>query len=197
MKKVFSFILFFCLSLSCSLFVQDKDTVSNSGYTCFTIYGEDHFIGISLPDYWTVDMDFAHEHNFNGFFYIKDQSINPEAFIILGLYEKRDDPTFDDFINYMVTSLRDYQPDYSVEKIATEKYSSRMNNWNLSLYELKKKSGHGVYENIAYMECENKYYLEMYISFSDDTVSTKEKYLKDFIKSIHEIEYLNAKVEEK
>ena len=169
-----------------------ENNLNNIEKLSFQIYGSDYLISIPLPNYWNVDMDVAQQNNFNGFFYIKKEGINNSpAYIFINLYEKQKDKTFSDFINYMVTSLKDYQLDYSVVKVGKEQIKRQMNNWNVEIYDVKIKSGHGHYQKIVYMECEHKYYVEIYIDCYRDDYLDNDKFINDFIECYHEIDYLN------
>ena len=163
----------------------------------FSIYGSDHLVSIPLPDYWTVDMNAAHRNNLNGFFYIAEKGINESpAYIFVSLYQKKPNGTFEDFIQYMTTSFANYQPKYSIEKTGSEKISRPLNNWNVEIYDVKIKSGHGHYQKIAYMDCGNKYYIEIYVDCYQDDYEDNYIYIQDFIECFHEIDFLNIQLEE-
>ena len=163
----------------------------------FSIYGDDHMVSISLPCYWMVDMHVAHQYDSNGFFYIKERGIDDSpVYIFVKLYGKVEGKDFNDFVNYMVDDLRNYQTEYNVFRIGSETYSTKMNKWNVEIYDVKIKSGNGHYQKIAYMVCENKYYIEIYIDCYEDTNEENLKYIEDFIECIHEIEYLNITLKE-
>ena len=195
--KIFAVTLMMCLAAG-SAFAKPKkqkkaDAGSERERLSFSVYGRDHMVSIPLPDYWTVDMNVAHQNNFNGFFYIAEKGINESpAYIFLNLYPKREDATFSDFVEYQTTSLAEFQKKYSVEKTGSETVQRTMNNWNIEVYDVKIKEGHGHYQKIAYMECENKYYVEIYIDCFDDTFADNDKYVNDFVECYRSIDYLNV-----
>ena len=71
-----------------------------------------------------------------------------------------------------------------------------MNNWNVEIYDVKIKSGHGHYQKIAYMDCGNKYYIEIYVDCYQDDYEDNYIYIQDFIECFHEIDFLNIQLEE-
>lgn len=192
MKQILRVVLFIALLLIQAVFAQETVKVEK---LAFQIYGQDHLISLPLPDYWTVDMNVAHKNNFNGFFYIKDKGVNGSpAYIFVNLYGKEAGKSFDQFVTDMVESLRNYQPKYNVEKVLSQKFSTQMNAWNAEIYDVRIKTGTGHYQKIAYMKCENKYYLEIYIDCYEDTNKDNDKYIRDFLECIHDIEYLNIQL---
>ena len=198
-KKIISF-MFFIVLLVNSVFAKSKqeEKTEDSDKLSFSIYGSDHMVSIPLPNYWTVDMDAAHQNNLNGFFYIAEKGINDSpAYIFVNLYSKNPNNSFSDFVQYMTSSLAEYQPNYSVKKVGSEKFETQMNNWNVEIYDVNKKSGHGHYQKIVYMECENKYYIEIYIDCYQDDYKDNDKYIQDFVECFHEINYLNVQFKEK
>lgn len=197
-KKIIILSIFIAI-LGNFVFAKSKksEKTEDSEKLAFSIYGSDHMVSIPLPDYWTVDMDVAHQNNLNGFFYIAEKGINESpAYIFVSLYEKNPNKSFSDFIQYMTTSFAEYQPKYTIKKIDSENFKTSMNNWNVEIYDVRIKSGHGHYQKIAYMECENKYYIEIYIDCYQDDYKDNDKYIQDFIECFHEIDYLNIQLQE-
>ena len=199
-KKIKCFVFFTCLILlGASVFAKSKkeETKKEDDKLAFSIYGNDHMISIPLPNYWTVDMDAAHQNNLNGFFYIADKGINDSpVYIFVRLYEKNPDYSFSDFVEYLTTSFAEYQPNYSIKKVGSEKIKRQLNNWNVEIYDVKIKSGHGHYQKVVYMECENKYYIEIYIDCLRDDFEDNQKYINDFVECFHAIDYLNIQLQE-
>lgn len=197
-KKIIILTIFITI-LGNFVFAKSKkaEKTEDSEKLAFSIYGSDHMVSIPLPNYWTVDMDVAHQNNLNGFFYIAEKGINESpAYIFVSLYEKNPNKSFSDFIQYMTTSFAEYQPNYSIKKVGSEKIKRQLNNWNVEIYDVKIQSGHGHYQKIAYMECENKYYIEIYIDCFQDDNKDNDKYIQDFIECFHEIDYLNIQLQE-
>ena len=197
-SKYFVFCIFLIL-LGTSVFAKSKkeETKKDDDKLSFSIYGSDHMISIPLPNYWTVDMDAAHQNNLNGFFYIADKGINDSpVYIFVRLYEKNPDYSFSDFVEYLTTSFAEYQPNYSIKKVGSEKIKRQLNNWNVEIYDVKIKSGHGHYQKVVYMECENKYYIEIYIDCLRDDFEDNQKYINDFVECFHAIDYLNIQLQE-
>ncbi|MCR5494412.1 MAG: hypothetical protein K6F15_02140 [Treponema sp.] len=197
-KKIIILSIFIAI-LGNFVFAKSKksEKTEDSEKLAFSIYGSDHMVSIPLPNYWTVDMDVAHQNNLNGFFYIAEKGINESpAYIFVSLYEKNPNKSFSDFIQYKTTSFAEYQPKYYIKKIDSENFKTSMNNWNVEIYDVRIKSGHGHYQKIAYMECENKYYIEIYIDCYQDDYKNKDKYIQDFIECFHGIDYLNIQLQE-
>ena len=46
------------------------------------------------------------------------------------------------------------------------------------------------------MECENKYYIEIYIDCLRDDFEDNQKYINDFVECFHAIDYLNIQLQE-
>ena len=61
--------------------------------------------------------------------------------------------------------------------------------WTFDFYDVRIKQGHGRYQKIAYMECANKYYIEMYVD-CPDTGKDNDKYIRDFMESVRAVESL-------
>ncbi|MCR5288847.1 MAG: hypothetical protein K6E51_02515 [Treponema sp.] len=188
-KKSFFFGIFIAI-LANSVFAQSEKMA-------FSIYGSDFLVSIPLPEYWTVDMDAAYQNNLNGFFYIAEKGIDETpVYIFLSLFEKKEDKTFSDFIQYRTTSFENEQPNYSIRKVGSESFKCAVNSWNVEIYDLKVKSGHGHYQIVVYMECENKYYIEIYIDCYEDDYKDNDIYIQDFVECFHEIDYLNIQLQE-
>ena len=126
---------------------QDTDKLS------FQIYGKDFLVCILLPDYWKVDMEYAVQNGYNGFFYVGQDADASPAYLFVMLYEKIPGKQFGHFVDSMTNSLREVQPLYSVEKTSSESFSTKMNSWDVDFYDVRIKQGHGRYQKIAYMTC--------------------------------------------
>ena len=53
-----------------------------------------------------------------------------------------------------------------------------------------------VFQKIAYMDCGNKYYIEIYVDCYQDDYEDNYIYIQDFIECFHEIDFLNIQLEE-
>ena len=112
------------------------------------------------------------------------------VYINVKLYFPPKDFTLEKFESDMIKNLTDYLPDYKLTKIGSAEYSTQLNKWQYKLYDLKKKEGHGHYQQIAYMKCEEKnVFIEMYIDCIEDAHKDNNKYIKDFINCLHKMEF--------
>ena len=160
------------------------------------IYGADFMITPSLPETWMVDMSVAQQYEMNGFFYLKEFGINKSpACIILNLYGRDDFKNFEDYVKSFSDNLIDYYKNYNVKKLKEDTFENESNKCKLVLYEMSSKDGKGHYQQIAYLDTGNKYFVEMYIDCKSEKNNTI--LINDFIDCVYSINYIDVKVEEK
>lgn len=191
MKKINRIFILISVLLQIAISISAKD--KDEELLAFSIYGDNFLLSIPLPNYWMVDMNAAVRYGVNGVFFIKKYGMDETpVYINVKLYFPPKDFTLEKFESDMIKNLTDYLPDYKLTKIGSAEYSTQLNKWQYKLYDLKKKEGHGHYQQIAYMKCEEKnVFIEMYIDCIEDTHKDNNKYIKDFINCLHKMEFPN------
>ena len=176
------------------LFLAIYSIIAENDKQVFMVYGDDFMVNVPLPNYWEVDMDFAYQNGINGFFYIKDYGIQKSPVgIILTLAEKPNDLTeLQEYIDYDRNQLLNYYKDNNFNEITLNNERTQKYGYKVMLYEFKNKSSLIHYQNIAYIDCNAKYFIKLYIDCKDKKGS--EKYIEDYIESIFGLNYMNIKL---
>ncbi len=165
---------------------------ANEDKQAFMVYGKDFIINYPLPNSWQVDMNFASKNRIDAFFYIKQFGINNSPVgIIMQLAEKPDENAkIIDWIEYDKEQLLKYYPEKEFKNINIQR--KQKYNYEILLYEFKNKNNLVHYQNIAYIDCKDKYFVKMYIDCKKQ--SGNEQYIEDFISGVFDISYLKIKV---
>ena len=163
----------------------------------FMVYGNDFMVNIPLPEYWQVDMDFAAQNRINGFFYIDDYGIqNSPVGIILSLVTKPSNKSkLSEYIEWDKNYLLNNYKNYTFTEIVKDSNQSQKYGYEIIIYEFRSNTGNEHYQNIAYIDCKSNCFIKIYIDckIKDGT----ESYIRDFIASAYEINFMNITLQKK
>jgi hypothetical protein len=161
MKKILFGIIFLIFSMNVS--GQNRE---DTELLSFMVYGNDFLTSVALPNTWTVDMAFAQKNGINGFFYLKEYSINNSpAVIILNLaYKPNVDTRLEEWIEHDINVFLDYY----------EGFTSERQNWNVTnknkyriiIYSLR-NDNMGNLQYSAYFDVGLNYFVNIYVTIKD------------------------------
>ena len=183
MKRRCMLILFLLISIS---------IYANEDKQVFMVYGQDFMINYPLPNIWQVDMNFASRNRIDGFFYIKQFGINNSPVgIIMQLAKKPDeDSKLVDWVEYDKQQLLKYYPEREFQIIDNQRVQKY--GYEVLVYEFKNKNSLIHYQNIAYIDSKEKYFIKIYIDCK--SLNGNEQYVDDFLSGVFDISYLKIKV---
>jgi hypothetical protein len=130
----------------------------------FMVYGEDFITSIALPNTWNVDMAYAQRHGINGFFYLKNYSINNSPAVIMLNLEYKQNKIFEEWITQDINEFLEYYNAFTAERL----------NWNIKnkdgyriiIYSLK-HSKMDLLQYTAYIDTELDYFVNIYVTIHD------------------------------
>jgi hypothetical protein len=175
--KYRTIVLYILLFISTNIFSQNKDDELLS----FMVYGNDFLTGIALPNTWTVDMNYANQIGVNGFFYLRNYTIdNSPAVIILSLaYKPNDETSLKDWIDYDINEFLEYYKGFIAEKLSWSILNK--NNYKIEVFCLSDdKMGYLQYS--AYFDVGLHYFANIYVTIKDK--NKHDEIVNDFIKSL-------------
>jgi hypothetical protein len=141
------------------------------------VYGSDFLTSIALPDTWRVDMAFAQRNGINGFFYLKEYSVNNSpAVIILNLaYKPNNETQLEEWIEHDINEFIEYYTGFISERMNWNIINK--NNYRIIVYNLRNDNT-GNLQYSAYFDVRLNYFVNIYVTIIDK--NREDEILNDF-----------------
>lgn len=187
MKKVYLVLIILCLK-TVGANAQSTDNESLS----FMVYGSNFLTSIILPNTWDVDMVYAREIGANGFFYLRNYSINNSpALIILNLAYKPNEKTkLEDWVEHDINNFLEYYSDFTAEEIKWN--VATKNGYRIIIYSLKPNKM-GSLEYSAYLDVGLKYFVNINVTIKDQ--DRHDEIVNDFKKCLENSKFFGMGIE--